>query len=397
MNNIEYCISRYFIGMKAEVGIPLPNSETFRDWAIINEIDEDLVSLQLSRDILPDGVSLRVGQLLTIRSEIDGQVNTCRCFIVSMGYNRELLLRLTSEIFSGESREFYRIDAFLPINHHVLYDQNPANVKKQWEARRKWRQNEKRVREVRRLEAKRENLRNHERARKYGLPDDTFSGDSASHCQGKDHEQHQDNLYDELLPTAKTVAVTISGGGLKIATNQKFNRDDLVLLEIFVPSSRIIVDVVARVVFSDQNDIAGEDRNFFNAGMQFVFIDESARLAISSHIGSIQLRRIRQFKGFTDVEPLYIDNISKSDKHFAYIDGVDVSGHINDGTLINRESLFQQVALGLLFVCIISLISYYYSWYAIKHPKNDIENIFEHGITLRGSMTTHVGLSGSGS
>lgn len=396
MNNLEYCASRYFVGMKVEVGIPLPDTKMFRDWAIINELDEDLVSLQLSRDILPDGVSLRVGQILTIRSERDCQIQTCRCFIVSIGYDHELLLRLTSEIFSGEAREFYRVDAFLPIKYHRLHDPDLASVKKQWEAKRKWRQEDKRVRELRRLEARREKQRCEELAKELKLLDGAFSGESVEFSQGQEQEEPQDDQYAELSATAKTVAVTISGGGIKISTNQEFDKDEFILLEIFVPSSRLIVDVVARVVFSSHNHIAGEDGDCFSAGMQFVFIDESARLAINTHLSSIQLKRIRHFKGFTDVEPLYIDNMSKSDKHYAFIDGVDVSGQLIDSARINRQLVFRQVALGLFFVCIISLISLYFSGYMVKHPKNEIQNIFDHGLTHRESSTLPVGWSASG-
>lgn len=95
--------------------------------------------------------------------------------------------------------------------------------------------------------------------------------------------------------------------------------------------------------------------------MQFVFIDESARLAINSHLSSIQLKRIRHFKGFTDVEPLYVDNISKTDKHYAYIDSVGVSEQLNDSGQIKRQLVMQQVSLGLFFVCVISLMGFYFS------------------------------------
>lgn len=382
--------------MKVEVGIPVPNAQTFRDWAFINEIDEDLVSLQLSRDVLPDGVSLRVGQIFTIRSERDCQVHTCNCFIVSMGYDQELLLRITSEIFSGEAREFYRVDAFLPIKYHSLHDQNPANAKKQWEALRKWRQEEKRARELRRLEARREKLLQEERTRKLQLLDSAYSGESAEFSQGKGEEEPQDNQYDELSASAKTVAVTIGGGGLKIPTNREFDTGEFILLEIFVPSSRLVVDVVARVVFSGHNDITGEDRSCFNTAMQFVYIDESARLAINSHISSIQLSRIRHFKGFADAEPLYIDDMSKSDKHYAYLDGDYARDHEDDRARMSRRSLFQHVALGLFFVCAVCLLGIFFSGYAARHPKSEIQNIFEHSISLRGNSMPPEGGGASG-
>lgn len=396
MNNIEYCVSRYFVGLKVEVGIPLPNSQTFRDWAIINEIDEDLVSLQLSRDILPDGVSLRVGQVLTIRSERDGQAHTCRCFIVSMGFDHELLLRLTSEIFSGEMREFFRVDAFLPITYQSMPDQTPAMMKKQWEARRKLRQDEMRDREQRRLEARRERLWNEEQAREQKPRYDALPEEPAGVFQGKGEEEVQDDLYDELLVYAETLAVTISGGGLKISTSREFGMDEFILLEIFVPSSRLILDVVARVVFTSRNANAGEDRNCFDTGMKFVYIEEFARHAINSHLSSIQLRRIRHFKGFADVEPLYGDSISSPDNHYAYINGIDVAGRPNDPVRIDRRLVFQQVGLGLFFVFVFCLIGFYFSGYAANHPKNEIQKSFENGVIRRGNMANPVGRSASG-
>ena len=67
MSEMDHYASYFPAGMKIGVGIPLPNTDVFRDWALIHEIDEDLVSLQLSRDFLPTGVELHVGQILELR------------------------------------------------------------------------------------------------------------------------------------------------------------------------------------------------------------------------------------------------------------------------------------------------------------------------------------------
>lgn len=373
--------NRYFSGMKVEVGIPLPNTKVFRDWAIIDEIDEDLVSLQLSRDMLPDGVNLRVGQILTIRSESDGQAYSCRAFIVSKGYDQDLLLRLTGEIVYDELREFYRIDAFLPIKFHTLDDQNPAIVKKQWEERRKQRLEEARIREQRRLDAKRERLWAEERARERKLLEGTFpDGQTGPFSTGKPREEPEDNPYYESWGSVTSVAINISGGGLKILTNQGFETDEFLLLEIFVPSLSCIVDIVARVVFSNHNDTAGDEGNCFNTGMQFVFIDERTRFAINSHVSGVQIRRIRQFKGFADVEPLNIYNAAIPDKHYAYAGGVDAGDEMDNSRQINRKKIIQQVVLGLFFVCVVGLLWFYFSAYVVKHPKNQIQDMFETGI-----------------
>lgn len=389
MSDARQYTSRYFSGMKVEVGIPLPNSQVFRDWAIINEIDEDLVSLQLSRDMLPDGVSLRVGQNLTITSESEGQIWSCRAYIVSKGYEQDLLLSLIGELVYEELREFYRIDAFLPIKFYTLHDQDSANVKKEWNDRRKQRQDEERAREQKRLEAKLEKLRSEERERKQKLVESVFPIESteqlSSHVESQ--EEPEEQQYDDSWSSVTAVAVNISGGGLKILTGQEFNMDEFILLEIFVPSSRTIADIIARVVFSSHSDAAGDDHSYFNTGMKFVFIDESSRFAINSHISRVQIKRIQQFKGFADVEPLGLDNIPMPDKHYAYIDRVAASDHIDNLNQIDRKNTIQQIVLGLFLVCIVILISFYFSGYADKHPKNEIQDIFENSIRkLRGNL-----------
>ena len=50
MNDFENYANYFSVDMKVGVGIPLANAGVFRDWAIISEMDEDFVSLQLSRD-----------------------------------------------------------------------------------------------------------------------------------------------------------------------------------------------------------------------------------------------------------------------------------------------------------------------------------------------------------
>lgn len=389
MSDAGQYTSRYFCGMKVEVGIPLPNAQVFRDWAIINEIDEDLVSLQLSRDMLPDGVSLRVGQNLIITSESEGQVCSCRAYIVSKGYEQDLLLSLTGELVSEELREFYRIDAFLPIKFYRLHDQDSANVKKEWSDRRKQRQDEERAREQKRLAAKREKNRSEERERKQKLVEGVVPiespGQLSSHVESK--EEPEEQQYDDAWSSVTAVAVNISGGGLKILTEQEFNMDEFILLEIFVPSSRSIEDIVARVVFSSRKDTDGDDHSYFNTGMKFVFLDESSRFAINSHISSVQIKRIQQFKGFADVVPLGLDNIIMPDKHYAYIDRVAPSDHMDNLNQIDRKNTIQQIVLGLFLVCIVILLSIYFSGYADKHPKNEIQDIFENSIRkLRGNL-----------
>lgn len=374
----------YFVGMKVEVGIPLSNNTTFRDWAIINERDEELVSLQLSRDILPTGVSLRVGQVLTLRSEYDFQIYVCRAFIVSKGLEQELLLRLTGEIVANELREFHRIDAFLPIKFHALPDKDPDCVKKLWEAQRKQRLDGERAREQRRLEAVRERNRAEEWAREQRIlgGGTSLNGAELPRDAPGDEDDHE---YYCSWNSITSVAVNISGGGLRISTSRSFTADDLILLEIFVPPSRSIVDIVARVIFSRQDDASGEGINRFTSGLQFVFIDEPSRSAINRHLSDIQLKRIRQFKGFANVEPLSMGSPASADRHYAYLDSVQAA---QAGEPQEKSSTrMRQLLLGMLFAGIVWLFYLYFSAYVAGHPKNAIHQIFETGIRkLRGEL-----------
>lgn len=363
--------------MKVEVEIPLPNTKVFRDWAIINEIDEDLVSLQLSRDVLPEGVSLRIGQVLKITSQADNNTYDCRAFIVSKGYEQELLLRFTSETIANELREFYRVDAFIPIKFHILYDQNPVTVKEEWEARRKLRRDEEAVRKRSQLEEKRAKLLSDERTKALKTQWEDLVSEPVSLPQDKSQEEQQDNPYYESWSAVTTHAVNISGGGLRIFTGQQFNMDELILLEIYVPSSRIIVDIVARVIFTDYKGGADGDKANNSIAMQFVFINESARSAINTYISSIQLRRIRQFKGFTDVDSATANSGSLPNKHYAYIDSIDVVGKNTDH---KKQFEIKRILLIILFVYIACRMCIYFYRYSVKHSKNEIQENFEKGI-----------------
>ena len=365
--------------MKVEVEIPLPNNKMFRDWAIINGIDEDLVSLQLSRDILPEGVNLRVGQVLTISSQSDGTKYSCRAFIVSKGYEQDLLLRFTSETIANESREFYRVDAFLPIQFYILNDQNPANVKEQWEAQCKLRCDEEAARERSRLESIRKKLHSEERERVKKIEEGVLLGETAVLPQDNPQEILPVDQYNVSWGTVTTLAVNISGGGLKVFTEQIFYVDELVMLEAYVPTAQKIIDIVARVISANNSTIPEDNKTNISAAMQFVFIDESARFAINNHISSIQLKRIRQFKGFTDVEPISNNVASTQDKHYAYIDSIGV-GEKADPQSQSHKFKIQHVLLGLFFVCGLCLLCFYFYMYGVDHPKSEIQKIFEQGI-----------------
>ncbi|MEI6206779.1 MAG: PilZ domain-containing protein [Desulfuromonadales bacterium] len=378
MNNIKHQTIRYASGMKVEVEIPLPSAKMFRDWAIISETDEDLVSLQLSRDVLPEGVILRIGQVLTITCQSDGNTHSCRAYIVSKGYAHDLLLRFTSETISSELREFFRVDAFIPIKFQILNDQNPANVKELWETQCKLRRDEKAARERGRWEENRINLRIAERARVQEIHEDDFSCEPAEQKKDTSQKVLRENQYYESWSTVTTLAVNISGGGLRIFTDRKFSMDELILLEIYVPSSQCIVDIVARVVYSNFSHITVDDKSNICTAMQFVFIDEYARSTINTHISGIQIKRIRQFKGFADVEPI-ADNVSLPDKHYAYIDRIGISGNTGHQDQISKPKN-QRVLQSVVIVFAIVLLCFFFYRYVVSHPKSELQEMIDNNI-----------------
>lgn len=341
--------SRYFLaGSKVGVGIPLPNAEVFRDWAIIHAIDEDLVSLQLSRDVLPLGGTLQYGQILEIRGGSEGSGYSCRAIIVSEGDASELLLRLIGEIVSDELREFYRIDAFLPIKYYVSREQNIDVLHKQWESRRDRR---------RQIELEKKDLAWNSRL---------LSGE-ADLPQERIQDAAEENIAAEQVPevwdTIIPLAANISGGGLRLITHQDFESGEYVLLEILVPSPRRVVDVVARVIFANHNYAAGSDREYYNTGLQFVYIDERDRDAIVNHIATIQLKRIRMMR------ERYLFRAGDS--------GDDESE--NAGVPVFRSKL-TLAAIALLMVLLGALVVNYFWGYTQNRPKGEIELMFEEAV-----------------
>ncbi len=360
----------YLPGMRVEVGIPMSDSKEFRDWGVVREIDDELISLQLSRDVLPAGLRLRVGQKVSIRSERDFKIRLTNAFILSRGYDQELLLRLNREIPEDELREFYRIDSFIQVKLHNLDEQNPANVKTLWEERKEQRMKEERLRDLQRQAAEQEKLLSEETIRLQRLYSSVLEDGN-----DEDSEEDKEDECELSWPDLVAAAVNISGGGIKIATDRKYDFDELVMLEMLVPSSRCIVDIVGRVVFSYQVEVDDYGRTWYYTGMQFVLIDESARFAIHNHISSLQLKRIRQLKGFDTRKPLTA--MRDSGVHCC------IPPHVHKDTGLRSvfsRKLIACLALVLFIVIAILPIYSFVAKYIQLHPGNQIAIAFVNSI-----------------
>lgn len=347
MVDMSYYSSFFSAGMKIGVGIPMPDSEVFHDWAVIHEVDEDLVTLQLSRDQLPVGVSLHVGQIVDLRGGKDDNHYSCRAIIVIEGRARTFLVRLIGEIVTDELREFYRIDAFLPIKYYISQEQNPTVLNKEWQTRRE-----------RRLAD--------EMLRKQQLWDVTFIAESADlppeRRQEPPADAHEDvdASWDTIIP----LAASISGGGIRIMAHQHFQAGEYVPLEIMVPSSpRRIIESIGRVVFVTPNPSVAGDRESYNVALKFVFIDERDRDAIVNFISNIQLKRIRQLR-----------------EHFALRNGMDNPDETGNNARTRWTTFSRNIFYLLTLFVFLMILYFYFKEYVTNRPKGDIEETFESGI-----------------
>ena len=366
MSDFEQYREHFPVGLKVNIGMPVPGGETFHDWAIIHSIDEDLISLQLSRDVLPAGVKLSVGAILDIRTGNEQSGYSCRAIIVSEGYRREVLLRLIGEIVSSELREFYRIDAFLPIKYLVIQEQNETKIKTAWKEKREARlaaererkQNEKKPWQRIYLSGVEEEIPTEE------LGDSSLLEDSGEGDSEDTFDEYGDHSWDDLIP----LAANISGGGVRMLLHHRFESDTLVPLEIYLPTEPepCIVDAVGIVAFANDNFAATKqfNRASFNTGLKFKYIDPRDQDAIVSYISNVQLKRIRQMR-----------------EHYLFRQSDQPDSQVIVPQADRLKSLAKTALLSVLVVIILIWIALYFKSYSENRPKNEIELIFEKGFS----------------
>lgn len=363
MADFDQYIQHFPAGTKISVGIPVSGGKIFTDWAIINELDEDLLIIQLSRGFLPEGVRLSVGTIMDVRGGQEGNAYSCRAIIVTEGFAREIVLRLIGEIVSDELREFYRIDAFLPIKYFISTLQSEVKHKIEWNERRTARAA---AEQEKRLKAKKpwERLRPPPDAI---IPELDQNGeqdtDDYQEPPQPEPEDTEDHTWDDVIP----LAANISGGGLRMLMHHSFEDGQLVPVEIYLPTEphAKIIDTVCEVVFSRENFAASRDyhRQTFNTGMQFKFIDERDRDAIVSYISNVQLKRIRLLR-----EKYILRGSYNTDSQ--------------EVRSVGLQTFISKLLVSLLFIVIITLIVRFYYNYATdpNRPKNEIEGTFEEQI-----------------
>jgi len=337
------------VGIRVGVGIPMQNNELFRDYAIIRTLEGDLVEIQLSRDVLPADVNMQTGKVLELRIGQEGKGYRCSGVYISDGADGTISLRLTGDVNSSELREFYRIETFLPFLIQVSQEHNMDKVLKAWRDRREQRL----VQEA----ARREEMRLKRRDLIFRTAEGEFSeegseGEKPAAPQLPDDEwDHIDPVWDTVMATS----VNLSAGGFKFVTADHYDMDQLVILEVFIPASPPrIMDSVARVVFKNRNYFAGNDQEYWNVALQFLFIEERDRDAVVHLISNLELIRIRMLRQKSLLADSFVAN--------------------------NKFGPLKMAFAALLLIALIALFSNYVRNYSKSETKNEIQETFESGI-----------------
>jgi hypothetical protein len=349
MSDLEQYAKYFSAGMRVGVGIPMQNNELFRDWAIIVSLENDLVELQLSRDVLPAEVNMQTGKVLELRCGKDDKGYRCSGVFVSDGETGGIQLRLTGDVNTNELREFYRIETFLPFLVQVSQEHNLDKVLKEWRTKR-----EKRLVEE---AERREEMRLKRRERIFKIAEGELSEEKRREQEepaATPPEEELDHI-DPLWDTVMASSVNLSAGGFKFITSDHFEVGQIIFLEVFVPTTPPrIMDAVARIAFKNRNYYVGTDEEYWNIAVQFMFIDERDRDAIVQLISNLELIRIRMLR--QKALPVDISDTS------------------------SRLTPLKMLFMALLFIALIFIIWSYLKSYTASNPKGEIEETFESGI-----------------
>ena len=348
MSEFEQYAKFFPVGMKLGIGIPMKDNELFRDWAIVDKLENDLIDLQLSRDELPANIDMATGKVLEVRFEQDGKGYRCSSVFVSGGQGGIVHLRLTGDVNTNELREFYRIETFLPVVIEGTDEQNLDKVITEW-------RNRKDRRSAYEMERK-EEMRQKRRQRIIQAVE-TSSVDDGGEQEASTVAYTEEDL-DHIEPKWENIwasSVNLSGGGFKYITADSVEIGQIVYIEAFIPAKTPkIMDCVARVAFKNRNYFVGTDQEYWNVALQFLFIDERDRDAIVHYISNLELIRIRMLR----YRSILVDDRPKT----------------------GRFGVLKKIIAALIFIVMAVLLFIYFKNYMNKTDKNEIEETFEGGI-----------------
>lgn len=311
---------KYFgIGLRVEVRFPRAQEEPFSDGAIISLMDEDLVKLQLSRDVLPENVKTETGTVVDIRGGKEGSAHCCRAIIVEGWDGTLLTVRLIGSVIPDEMREFYRIETHIPIRYRLEPDTSPEQTRELWHERRY-------------------------------PPQQSVKDTSPLIPPAKDIAPP-----DESQSTVP-LAANLSGSGIRIRIHEELTIGTLLPMELYLHLETLkVVPVVAEVVHVAPLRTRDGDTPLFSTALRFLCIDERDRDAVIRFISTEQLARLRAHHGSVSISSL-------------------------DYEAYSRRKNVQRIGLAVGIILLFAVVAAALVFFRLNSPKGEIEQTFEQEI-----------------
>lgn len=313
---------KYFdVGQRIEVRFPRSQNVTFREWGLVTLFDEDLLELRLSRDALPENVSARTGTILDLRLGKEGYGYCCRAIIVEEHGEAKLTVRLIGEVIPDELREYYRIDAYIPVRYSVPLNLSSEDIRRQW------------------------------RARRYPPPAAVETTDASPPSPLRDADMEEN-------PTQPPpIAANISGSGIRIRIPMELPVGAFLEMELFLSQERFrVVPVVGQVVHVAALRHKAGEPPLFSTALRFLCIDERDRDMVVGFISTAQLEHLRIMRG---------GNVSVTDLEY---------------TEYSRRRLMRRIIGGIVIVALIAIAVAALIISRLNGKKGEIEQTYEREI-----------------
>ena len=328
MQDDQYASYRVYLrdGMRIEVGIPLSGGGVFRDWAVVHELVEDELSVQISRDILPTEVHIEEGDILDVTVSVRNEAYTCSGIVTGKSGRKELRIRLFGQFMLRERRQFFRISLNLRVRAAQLPDGRLEDNERDWEQRR-----------------------DAEHMKFQGYDQPAIAAYLSKYQPSVTLEWH-DMLYTEL---------SLSGGGICVNLPERLQPEQLVALEIHLPLDppRLVQGVgqVIHVIPKEQK----KDGPQFATGLKFVLLDERDRDLLFRQISSAQIEYLRNLADRRDF---------RQDRHDAPGEGVG-------WRRVAARSLWALVSIALVYC-----LARYLVQYSERGAPGQIEKTYEQSL-----------------
>ncbi|GFO54763.1 pilus protein PilZ [Geomonas sp. Red276] len=244
-------------GTRVRIWVPLADGRSFQEWGRVRSLDDDLVEVELSRDLLPQLVTLQPGRSAQVGIFDNPQGLGCRGNIDGWSPSQGLMLRLFGAMAPFEPREFFRQDVSLPIDYRIPPTQVVEEVMEHWRQSR-W------------------NLE--------------FAAQEPELDESEEVAELRDEVRAQLKRRREAVETraNLSGGGIRFTMPEAIQLGTLVEIGVYLPNPGRMVETVGEAV-----NVKPVDGGFSTA-FRFRFIEEADRDRVIGYLAALQLWQLSQ-------------------------------------------------------------------------------------------------------